>query len=110
MWSWIPLKPSLRSAYPLIGSAASADGVMSTLAAPAWSAAFSACNARGNDAITRRTTRTGQIIMIISPDLECHSLHRRDDLAQYRSAAFLALALVRPADHPLPNSCLGRPG
>src|SRR6266705_4449765 len=35
MWSWTPLKPSLRSAYPLIISPASAEGVMSTFAAPA---------------------------------------------------------------------------
>src|SRR5438046_7150763 len=82
----MPLNPSLRSAYPLIGSAASADGVMSTLAAPACKPALSARSARGSDAMARRTARNGQIIMIISPDLECHCLHRRDELAHCLSA------------------------
>src|SRR5215469_7652239 len=72
MWSWISLKPSLRSAYPLMGSAASAEGVMSTLAAPARSVSPAAPRGMTSDAPINRIARNPQVIMIISPDLECH--------------------------------------
>src|ERR1039457_3586490 len=56
------LKPSLRSAYPLIGSAASAAGVISILAAPAWSVPVSAASAGRTKAPSRRTARNNEII------------------------------------------------
>src|SRR2546429_5702446 len=58
MWSWTPLKPSLRSAYPLIISPASAEGVMSTFAAPASNVPLSAAAASRSDVPIKRIART----------------------------------------------------
>jgi hypothetical protein len=70
MWSWMPLKPSLRSAYPLIGSAASAEGVMSTFAAPATNVPLSAAAVSRSDVPIKRIARmspTG-IVMFVPPN------------------------------------------